>query len=191
MVGAAKPVRSASSATKRASACSPSALAVTSSTRSQVAISTASPSAAPRSPSSTEDSSASTSAKRSRSATGLVRWLVPMTSRAMPVPAVSAPGMRSSSLAEGGETVPEHAERHLDLLAAVEVTQGRRRARQLVLAQDHRRARANLVGALHTAADIAGIAEIDDEAGLAQLMRKLERRGLALVADRDHCDRAR
>src|SRR5690242_1587932 len=114
-----------------------------------------------------------------------------MTSRAMPVPAASAPGMRSPSLAEGGEAVLEHAEWHLDLLAAIEVAQGRRRARQLVLAQDHRRARADLVGALHAAADIAGIAEIDDKAGSAQLMRELERRRLALLADRDHRDRAR
>src|SRR5581483_3131535 len=152
---------------------------VTSSARSQVAMSTASPNPASRTFSKSKGRRASTRAKRSRSMTGLVRWLMPMTSSAIPAPASLAPGMTAASLTEGREAIPKRGERHLDLLAGVEIAHGRGVARKLVLAQDHRGARADLVGPLHAARDIARVAQIDGEAGTAQLVGGLHRCGSA------------
>src|SRR5262249_45077991 len=158
---------------------SPSRAVVTSSSRSQVAMSTTSPNSASWSFSSNSDNCPSMTAKRSRSVTGLVRWLVPMTSSAIPAPASLAPGMAPPSLGEGGKAILERGERHLDLLAGVEIAHGGGIARKLVLTQDHRGARADLVGPLHAPRDVARISQIDGEAGAAQLVGRLEGSGFA------------
>src|SRR5215472_13192254 len=151
------------SAAKIATARAASGAVVTSSSRSQVAMRTHSPRSASRSFSTSSGRRASTSAKRSRSSLELERWLVPMTSSAIPAPASLAPGIGAGPLAEGGETILEGRERHLDLLAGVEIAQRRGVARELVVTEDHRGARADFVGALHAARNIAGISQINGE----------------------------
>src|SRR5215472_12141965 len=171
------------SAAKIATARAASGAVVTSSSRSQVAMRTHSPKSTSRSFSTSSGKRASTRAKRSRSMTGLVRWLVPMTSSAIPAPASLAPGMTPPSLAEGGKAILERGERHLDLLAGVEIAHGGGSARKLVLTQDHRGARADLVGPLHAPRDVARISQIDGKAGAAQLVGRLEGSGFARLAN--------
>ena len=72
----------------------------------------------------------------------------------------------------------QSVERDLALLAAVEVAQCRDAARQLVVAEQDRGARADPVGPPHAALQIAGIAEIDDQPGIAQLFGQRQQRGL-------------
>ena len=53
-----------------------------------------------------------------------------------------------ASLAERREPLLQRVERHLDLLAGVEIAQRRGAARELVVAENDRGARVDLVGAL-------------------------------------------
>src|SRR5215470_1561908 len=101
-----------------------------------------------------------------------------MTSSLPPVPAVS-PGMAEESLAVGREAFDELREGYLRLAAAVEVAHSRHRADELVFADQHRSAGVNLVGALHSPADVSGIAEVYLKASAAQIARDARRHGLA------------
>src|ERR1700689_1675295 len=92
---------------------------------------------------------------------------------------------------ELGEPVFQSRQRRLGLLAAVEGAHPRLAAFQLVLAEDHGRARLDLVGAAHALLQIAGIGQIDREAGAAQLLRQFQRRAFAFRADRHQRNRPR
>src|ERR1700691_2328349 len=92
---------------------------------------------------------------------------------------------------ELGEPVFQSRQRRLGLLAAVEVAHSRLAASQLVLAEDHGRARLDLVAAAHALLQIAEIGQIDREAGAAQLLRQFQRRAFAFRADRHQRNRPR
>src|SRR5579859_7876115 len=111
-----------------------------------------------------------------------------MTSSLPPVPAMS-PGMAEASLAIGGEALGELRERHLGLAAAIEVAHGRGCASKLVLADQDGGTGMDLVGSFQAPADIAAIAEVDVEAGPAQLARDPRCYRLALLDHRYHRDR--
>ena len=81
-------------------------------------------------------------------------------------------------LAEAGEALLELGQRHRRLLAAVEIAQAGDALRQLVLAQDDGRRRAELVGALQPLAQIAAIAELDGEARPGAAVRPARRPAL-------------
>src|SRR5579875_2563953 len=89
-----------------------------------------------------------------------------------------------ASLALLRESGGELGERHLRLGAAVKVAQGGEAALELVLAEKNGGACTELVGALHAPRDIAMKAELDGDAGMAQIPRKAQRRRLGLGADR-------
>ena len=63
--------------------------------------------------------------------------------------------------------------------------------RQFVVADQHRGAGADPVGPPHAALQIAGIAELDDEPGVAQLLGELQRARFGRLADRHQRDRPR
>src|SRR5579875_269785 len=94
-----------------------------------------------------------------------------------------------ASLALLRESGGELGERHLRLGAAVKVAQGGEAALELVLAEKNGGACTELVGALHAPRDIAMKAELDGDAGMAQIPRKAQR--LRLGADRHDRHRPR
>src|SRR5690348_1637716 len=87
------------------------------------------------------------------------------------------------SASERREAILERGQRHVFLRAGIEVANGGLAAFQLVLAEDHRRTRHDLIGAPHALLQIARIGEIDRETGAPQLLRQRQCALLAVVAD--------
>ena len=79
-------------------------------------------------------------------------------------------------------------QRHRLLLAGRQVLHLRHAARDVVVADDHRGACADPVGALHPPPQIAAIRHLGTDAGVAQRLQDVERRRLRAVADRHHGD---
>src|SRR5690242_17043539 len=98
-------------------------------------------------------------------------------------------GAASLTSAERAEPIGKLGQRHFLLLALVEVAQYRGAARHLGLAQDHGDSGRRLVGPLQALLHVAAVAELDDEAGAAQLLGELQRWKRGILARRDDGDR--
>src|SRR5581483_760118 len=117
--------------------------------------------------------------RRSRKAGDDRRWSKPTTTGTA---ALSATPL--IALSELGESVLEGLERHLGLLARIEIANRGRVALELVLADEDGGARVHLVRMLEPPRHIAAIAKLDREAGAAQVFGQGQRPRLALLAHR-------